>query len=228
MIDFHSHILPYVDDGAKDVEETVRMLEMQKQQGVNTVVCTSHYYPKHQPIADFAAKRDAALAKIPDCGVKLVSASEVYLSRMLLNADDIKPLCIGDTKYIMLELPFEKKWSDEIFNTIEKIMYKFDVKPIIAHVERYPAIQLRSRRILKLLDMGCIAQLNCGSLFIPETKRLSYSLIKKGYISVLGSDAHNTSSRIPNIGNGCEAISAKLGADFTDALQLNAKKILNI
>ena len=110
LIEMHSHILPGIDDGAKDVQTSLKMIERLKEQGAETIVLTSHFYSDTMSLEDFLAKRDNAMAELtaalPDGSPRLISAAEVYISDYLFNYDSLDKLKIGNSDYVLIEHPF--------------------------------------------------------------------------------------------------------------------------
>jgi protein-tyrosine phosphatase len=137
MIDIHSHVLPGMDDGAKDPEESRELINVLQDQGVTLLVLTPHYYPHQERLSDFLIRREKAYQSISDSDIEMILASETYLSEPLLSYDSIEALCIGDTGYLLLELPYLDKWGSSVMKQIEQLIAKYNVKPIIAHIERY-------------------------------------------------------------------------------------------
>ena len=125
MIDFHTHILPGIDDGAKDVSVSAAMLEMEKKQGVNEIVLTPHYYGKFYSPTDFVRRRAAAYEKLLAVAAgefffKL--GAEIHFSDTLSVNAECRKLAIGDTRYALVELPFGEKWSGSLFTRLRYFM----------------------------------------------------------------------------------------------------------
>ncbi len=203
MIDFHSHVLPHIDDGAKRTEIAVAMLEESKRQGVTTVVCTPHYYGKARSPEQFIAKRkesyDRLAPYIPD-GITLRLGAEVYFNAdMVASFDDLATLCIEGTQYIMLELPFAPTYPERLWQKLESFIMDSGCTPIIAHVDRYPAVLRKPSLLKRLTDMGCLLQLNVESLETKGVKGFAFAALKKGLIHAVGSDMHNMTDRAPNL-----------------------------
>lgn len=203
MIDFHSHVLPKLDDGAKNVETSIKMLEESKKQGVTTVVCTPHYYGRKHSPERFLEKRREARAqlegKIPE-GMQLRCGAEVYFTQDNVVAyEDLSMLCIEGTRYIMLEMPFTPKFSPRLFEKIEALIYETDCIPIIVHVDRYPAVLKNPSIVKRFLEMGCLLQVNAEAFEMKGIKSFALALLKKGLIHALGTDMHNLEDRAPNL-----------------------------
>ena len=112
MIDFHTHILPGIDDGAKDVSVSAAMLEMEKEQGVNEIVLTPHYYGKFYSPRDFVRRRAAAYEKLLAVAAGeffFTLGAEIHFSDTLSVNAECRKLAIGDTRYALVELPFGEK-----------------------------------------------------------------------------------------------------------------------
>jgi protein-tyrosine phosphatase len=227
MVDLHTHILPGIDDGACSVEESVQMIEDYYLHHINKVVCTPHFDPSKDTIADFVKKRDTAMSQVKDCNITLISGSETQLHDYLFYYSDLSSLSIGDTGYILLELPYTAKWDKKIFDKIENLMRMYSLIPIIAHIERYNAAKKGNRNLKRLIDLGCLLQLNASSVIDAKLRRRSIKLLKRGYIDVLASDCHNRKSRPPNLWKAYEIILSKLGDSCYERLAKNSDNILD-
>ena len=138
MIDFHSHFLPNTDDGAKDLEMSLEMLRFSKKSGVNTVVSTSHCYAfeGNESIKRFLKRRKNAYTEVlsaidgkEEDYPRIVMGCEVHLVKNLSTFSELPKLCIQNTDYILLEMPFSV-WQDEHFEEIYRIT-NLGLKPII-------------------------------------------------------------------------------------------------
>ncbi|MBR4761671.1 MAG: hypothetical protein IK086_03450, partial [Clostridia bacterium] len=140
MLDIHSHILPAVDDGARNAEETARLLSQMKNQGVTAVVATPHFYPLGSVLDDFLELRATAAKEIAELcresGITLFLGAEVLYYGGIGNSEDVKRLAFGG-KYMLLELLGLKKIDDKVTRDISALKYDLGITPIIAHVERY-------------------------------------------------------------------------------------------
>jgi len=230
MVDLHTHVLPGIDDGSKSVEMSESMIKILKEQGVSTIFCTPHYYPTDISLSEFIKNRNMAYDKIKflEQDVKLILGSETYISEILFNHDSLTSLCIGNSDYLLLELPYERKWSKELFKNVERIISKYDVIPIIAHVERYMPIQSKHKLINEFIDMDCLIQMNTASIVDEHTRKFALKLIKKGYINFLGTDSHNLTTRKPLMSEAINIINEKLGNDYIEEFAENTNIFSNI
>lgn len=200
MVDIHTHILPHMDDGARSSEMAVKMLEREKAQGVTFVVFTPHYYVKRSP-ESFLEKRNAAFEhiqnKIPE-GIEVLLGAEVHFTG--INVPDFDELCtlaIGDTKYILLEFPFTSDWPNVLMDTLADFIAETGYTPIVAHVERYIRVLKKPMLVTKLVEMGCLIQVNAESFYRRDSKKFVTALLKHGLIHCLGTDAHDLNNRPP-------------------------------
>ncbi|SHO45722.1 CpsB/CapC family capsule biosynthesis tyrosine phosphatase [Anaerocolumna xylanovorans] len=227
MVDMHTHILPGIDDGASSSEEAIMMTEYLYYQKVTAAVCTPHFYPMEMTLEEFVKKRANAMEAVSHSKIELIAASETHLHRYLYNNNDLKPLCIENTSYLLIELPAMKSWTGEYMEDIDKLIGYYNVNPIIAHIDRYKPLMRNKKLLKKLKNMGCLLQMNTSAVIKPDTKRRALSLIENGYVDLLGSDCHNISFRPPVIGEARRIIVHKLGEKTWDKLMNNAYMIIN-
>ncbi len=200
MVDLHSHVLPNLDDGAKSVEESLAMLRDSFSQGVDLCVATPHCII-HRPgsISKFLERRqksyDTLMSAIGDEALpKIILGAEVYMDHDINTHSDIEKLCIQDTPYMLIEFPMgerDKRSEEWLYNLTLK-----GVKPIIAHVERYPDYK---EIIHEFASIDIRYQIN-ASVFLSfgERRRLK-ELMKYPYKYCIGTDMHNTTSRKCNV-----------------------------
>lgn len=227
MIDLHTHILPGIDDGPASVEEALLLTEALKNQNIHTAVCTPHFNPASTALQDFCAKRKEALKQMSASRIILLSGSETLLHPYLFHYPDLSSLCIENTRYLLIEIPYEKKWNKEIYTYLEKLIQYYNVFPIIAHIERYQAFKHSTKRIKKLIKIGCLLQLNTKSLLNKKYSRRAFQYIKRGYIDVLSSDCHNLDTRPPVIIKAYDRVEQKLGREYIERFDHNAEFIVN-
>ncbi len=224
LIDLHTHLLPYMDDGAKDLKEALKLTEQLWEQGVGGAACTSHFDPARERIEDFVKRRDNAIKLMYESKIELYPASETYLHEFLLYYDSISPLCIANSNYLLIELPFTKLWGSELYALIKKLMIRYDIIPIIAHAERYPASNIGNIR--KLKNLGCVIQLNSSSLLKKKYKRKMVKYMKKGLADLIGSDCHDLIKRPPRLSIAYDLLESIVGGQYCQQLMLNAQSTI--
>lgn len=231
MIDFHTHILFGLDDGANNVDESLELIKSLKEQGVDKIVLTPHYYFNNMPEEGFFILRERNLKTLKEAvqsrgiDVKLYPACEVYLSKTGLT-ENIAKYNIRGTRYIMLELPHRTSFNKGIFDKITNIMNYTGLVPVIAHAERYPAVLSKPELISQLILMGCLIQINTTSLFSGRLKRLAFKMLKMGQVHCLGTDCHNV-GRPPIYREAAELIKKTFGEECFGRLQQNMEDILS-
>ena len=199
MTDAHTHILPGIDDGAADVEQSLAMLRAQKQQGVDTVLLTPHFYREEESIDAFLTRRqasfDALLAAIGDEPMpRLVLGAEVYWYPGISREEELHKLCIEGTKLLLLELPYAP-WTDRILEELDIIPVLTGLTPLIAHVDRYFHFQ-RKGQIPLLQQMGFPIQLNAAGFRGVLWRRKLLPILRSGKCCI-GSDCHGPEFRRP-------------------------------
>ena len=216
MIDWHSHVLPQMDDGSRSLEESAELLTMLSAQGVNTVIATPHFYPNDESVSKFLERRALAYEKLAsilnDSMPKVILGAEVSYYSGISHNEELSKLCIEGTRLLLLEMPFAK-WTDHTIREIIEIASRGDVTVVLAHIERYFDIQ--SEKIFaSLQEYGVIMQVNSSFFNRNTTKRKALKLLANGKIQLIGSDTHNVSTRPPTLSDAYNTIEKKFGKDF--------------
>ena len=216
VTDFHSHILPGIDDGSASLKESIAMLQMEAEQGISRIVATPHFYAQHDNPSRFLKRRAEALeilqaelsryANLPEVRV----GAEVYYFRGISESDAIGDLMIGEGKYLLVEMP-HAPWNEDMYRELEALYVRRGVTPIIAHIDRY-IMPLRTFGIPgRLEELPVLVQANADFFTTRATARMALRMLEKDQIHLLGSDCHNLTSRKPNLGDALEVIRRRLG-----------------
>ncbi len=231
MVDFHTHILPDIDDGSSSVEESVRMIEMLSEQGVEKIVLTPHFYAYVSSPEQFVEKRDAAVKKLlralneTSINVKIYLGGEILLFEELWRVDEIREFCVGGTDYIMVEMPFAK-WDHTIVESVKNLSNR-GLVPIIAHFERYLKYKGNAAKIRELVNNGAVLQMNCEYLNKFFSRGKAVRFIKKGKVFALGTDCHSVSGRCPNYSMARQILEKKLGKKLFQSFIENQSEFLS-
>lgn len=226
ITDFHTHILPEMDDGAATIGEAVAMLQQLQAQGVQRVVFTPHYYPYENNVSDFVAKRDSSAAVLLEQkeiaqDTQYLVAAEVRLHEALLHyeQEEIESLCIPSTNHILLEFPYGTSITSSILHQVSSLMYNFNCTPILAHIERYLS-RINMRDLQSLLEDGCKLQINLNSWeTLPFFQRRQLmKLIRNGWVDCCGSDCHNLTTRPPLYQASAERLKKAIGEEIADTI----------
>ena len=245
VVDIHSHILPNVDDGARDTQESMALLCAAREQGIRDVIATPHYGIEngYAPSADkiraaFEKVRNAQKEESEDVnGLRLYLGEEVYCSEDAAERfKSGKALRINETRYVMVEfLEFGMNFEsgDEILKRLEKLTKSYVVKPILAHAERYKALQEDRDYLKRIQDLGVLIQVNAYDLALNEnqqTKETAQWLAEERMISFIGSDMHGMPpKRSPKVREGIDWLYEHTDAGYANCVvRRNAEKLLRI
>lgn len=227
----HCHILPGIDDGSPDVETSLKMIAKLQEQGAEAIICTPHYYSDCLSLDDFLAKRDAAYNKLkaalPLGSPKILLGAEVYISKYLFGNEKLERIKIEGTDYALIEHSFREEFSQNAYNRLVSLICDWSVTPILAHIERYPALMGSSKTLDELLELGCIAQVNISSFADSQrkVKKKLFKYLEAGKITLIGSDCHNLKARAPEYSDGAAEIIKKCSQSALDELLENSNRL---
>ena len=214
VIDFHSHVLPGIDDGSKDREMTGHMLRKAARQGVQVVAATPHFYGDRDTIERFLKRREAALEKaLPlaeEVGIELLAGAEVAYFDNMSQAEGIEDLTLGASGILLVEMPF-RAWSRREIQELDRLLLE-GYQLMLAHLERYLGFQKDKGILEAIYERPILVQLNAESLLGFWNGQKAVKLFKEGRAHLLGSDCHNLTSRPPNLAEGRAVIEKKMGA----------------
>lgn len=228
MVDLHSHILPGIDDGSRDLTMTKAMLEQMYRQGVLAVAATPHFYANRDLPEAFLRRRGAAVAQVAGLQgalPKIIVGAEVAYFDGISRSGILHKLQLGDSGLVLIEMPF-CPWSGRMIREVCQIRSETGLTPVLAHIDRYRR-QLRAC-MPTLQDSGVLFQCNAEAFLSVWQRRWALRLLEQGYIHFLGTDAHNLTSRPPRLAEAYQVICNRLGQDALDLLNLSAKKRLSL
>ncbi len=189
--DLHTHILPNMDDGACNLEMSLEMLSVQKNEGIDRLALTPHYYPGKESLESFLCRREKAydsLKSYIDINTmpQLIIGAEVRYSPKLAEME-IEQLKIGNTRFLLLELP-DRGVVPLLAQVLDSILCR-DIVPILAHIERCEMLRKEPELIFQYVQMGALAQITASALdSIPDTFALA--CFRNGLAHIISSDAH--------------------------------------
>lgn len=230
MIDYHSHILPNMDDGSTSVEMSLTMLAQSKNQGVDTIIATPHFYGDRETPGDFLARREQTFTLLQQSLVdsnlpQIRLGAEVAYYPGLSHSDFLDDLCIQGTRLLLVELPFAP-CTDRCYREISALSSQ-GYRPIIAHVERYLGLQPQRSFLDRLQQTGALIQCNASFFLQGWRSRKAFALLREGTVDVLGSDCHNLTTRAPSLGLAIQRLQEKLGQDFVEAFLRYGTELLD-
>jgi len=208
MIDTHLHILPGIDDGPETLQESLVLAEVLVQEGIRVAVATPHYNDEfvHSSAAEvqgrvYELQRELDRHNIP---LRVFAGHEALIQPGLV--EDIQAgriATLNGSRYLLLEL-----WNSTWLPQTERVIFELRAHgfvPILAHTERYRAFQKDPARLAALQRQGVLAQLTASSLIGMQgnsARLCAETLLKKGLIHCIGSDAHGLHKRPPRITDG--------------------------
>lgn len=217
MMDFHSHVLPGMDDGSRSVEESIGMLHQMAVQGVNRVAATSHFYAFQESPESFLSRRAEAAVCLKEAMEREEGLPEIHLGAEvryyegMSRTEALHEMVIEGTRLLLLEMPFTA-WNERMLYEVRELEDNLRCTVLIAHIERYLRFQRGQWFWHMLEEMHALIQSN-ASFFIGRLSRpRALRLLTADRIHLLGSDSHNLDTRPPNLGAACDIISRRLGA----------------
>lgn len=198
--DYHCHVLPAIDDGAKTTDVSVQMLEAMHSQGVERIVATPHFYAhREKSVRRFLEKRQQSYKRLMSAKhpySELILGAEIAIERGISELEGIDKLAISGTDLILLEFPYGP-YADWMSEEIHNIACEYHLTPVIAHIHRY--IRYFSKAEMEnILKTDAVFQINNEAFGTFREKRFVKALMKREKAIVFGSDSHNMSSRRPN------------------------------
>ena len=229
MFDFHTHILPGIDDGSSSVEESIAMLEMLKEQGVEGVAATPHFYAEDTSPEDFFEKRRASWEALkphlkPDYPEIRLGAEVLYFEGINRH-DNLERFCIEGTNLLLLEMP-SGVWTKRMLSAIVELNERENITVVLAHVERYMREQERSTGEF-LIKCGIRLQANAEFFIARSTRRTAMKMFRDKAIHLLGTDCHNATTRKPNMAQAIEIIEHKKGIEMLQRMKARVNMFLS-
>lgn len=229
--DFHTHILPGIDDGCQSIDDSVEMIRKEQTDGIETVFLTPHFYPQQMYPDSFLDNRQQAMEQLLDkfdpnsAKPRFILGAEVLFCPGMSQWDQLDALTLGETKYILIEIPFDK-WSDSVYAELTRMYVERELTPVLAHIERYIPRLFTNHFMKHLASLPILLQSNCAFLTEKNTQRLALKLIKEKRIHLIGSDCHGPVWRPPNMAQAREILLNNLDQDTITFLKNSENLIL--
>lgn len=216
VIDCHAHILPGVDDGARDIAESMELLQCAYKNGIRTIYCTPHYHRQESNRQVKEVFREF-LRTVREKHPRISEEMDIFLGHELVFHEDLleriaegEAFPLGETNRLLIEFDPGISWQT-MFRQL-KVLTNAGYVPVVAHMERYEALK-KKENIRELRDAGCLMQVNFSSItgdsvtgkeflfggaLSPEARRVR-SLIREGEIDLFGTDMHRRDLRPPAV-----------------------------
>ncbi|QCJ44769.1 tyrosine protein phosphatase [Bacillus sp. S3] len=231
MIDIHCHILPGIDDGAQNVEDSITMAKEAVKEGIHTIIATPHLNQQYDNRKLLINEKVEELNQgLQDAGVnmKVLPGQEPRIYGEIIadiEKGDIQTL--NDSQYLFVEFP-----SSHVPRYTEKLLFDLQLKgltPIIVHPERNAELMERPGTLYNLVEKGALTQVTASSLcgyFGKKIKNFSNQLIEANLTHFIGSDAHNVLNRTFKMDEAFSLIDSKFGTDYFYLFKENAELLV--
>lgn len=231
LYDIHCHILPGVDDGAKNMDIALALIEKEIEAGVETIILTPHFRKEmfEPDMEDIWNAYDELLYETRYKNIRLYLGCEFHASMEMVETldNDLRPT-LADSRYVLTEFAhnstraFMKERADALLMS--------GYRPIIAHIERYRATRKDFDLIEDLIEMGCEVQVNADAIIGRDglgAQRFCKKLMQEDMLHYVGSDTHNLRGRAPHLGECCEYLKKHMGRLYTSRIMRdNPSKIV--
>lgn len=236
MIDIHSHIVFDVDDGPKTLEESLSLIEESYRQGVRIIVSTSHRRkgmfetPEDIIFKNFSIVKHEAEKRFEH--LQILYGGELYYTSDMLEKLKLKQIpTLNNTKFALIEFSMQTSWKD-IHTALSNVLM-LGITPVVAHIERYNALENQKERVKEIINMGCYTQINSShilkqKLFNDKHKRFKKRaryFLEENLVHFVASDMHNLDVRPPFLAEAYKIICRDFGKERANQFLL---KMLNL
>ena len=233
IVDIHCHILPEIDDGAKNWNETYQMLRIAYDEGVRVIVATPHHHERRGMCTPKQYKKRLIqirkMAQEIDEKFYIMPGMEIYFSQDIIHKlEKRKVQTMGKSDYVLIEFS-----PNDEFRYIQQGLQQIQMKgcrPILAHIERYQCLVDNMEDVEYLIEMGVCIQVNAGSIIGKSgrtAKRFIKELMDEGYVHLVGTDAHSSGNRSPLIKKSADYVEKKYGQEYAkEIFRTNGMKVL--
>ena len=217
LFDIHSHILPAVDDGAEDLIESLRLLEMMQYQGITDCIATPHFYPHEDNLEDFSTtvktafdhlKKIANERKLPN----IYLGCEMLYYEGIGNSESLTEFCLNGSQFLLLEL-YDGCIGSSLFEDIKLMKENLFITPIIAHIERYCGTKNYNKLLKFVKEENIPVQINAASFLIPAYNRVLKKIIKSDIPFAIATDAHSSKERPPRMAEALREVNTRFGRE---------------
>ncbi|WHH57521.1 CpsB/CapC family capsule biosynthesis tyrosine phosphatase [Petroclostridium sp. X23] len=233
FVDIHCHILPGIDDGAKDMDHAVEMCRIAEEEGIKEIIATPHFIEgdlhNDKVVVQEKVKELMGVLEELHINVGIHPGNEVFITPNLVQlVKDGHVSSLNHTKYILVEFPMMSipDYAQDIFYDLQIEGYT----PIIAHPERNMIVAEKPDKLFEFISRGALAQVNSTSIsgiFGKKVKETALFLLKHNMVHFMATDAHTARGRSPKMNRALNVIQTQLGAKTADMLMYNNRSLLN-
>ena len=228
LLDIHSHILPATDDGAKDIEDSIMLLEMMRSQGITHVIATPHFYPNSDTFEDFKSRVADAQLLLNEKKIttpKIIIGCELFYFTGISRSELINEFTIGNSNYILLE-PSPFLINKALMSEILYLRDELGLIPIIPHMERYHKATGFKDFLKFVKQNNILCQVNAGSFFDKHYNRILNKLFKLGVVTFVATDTHSL-KRPPLLANALNEIEIRFSKNEKQRILTNLESLLS-
>lgn len=211
MVDFHTHILPDVDDGSDCVETSLEMLRESFRQGVRLICATPHFYADEDDPDSFLERREAAWTELKAAMGTQEGFPEIRLGAEVLYfpgisvSEQMRSLTLEGTPFLLVEPPM-MPWSEAMLDEIQECGQNLRCIPVVAHVDRYMRMLSDDTLLDRVYGRRLLAQVNASFFLHRVTRDMAVECLIGGRFQFIGSDCHDMEERRPNMGGAADVI----------------------
>ena len=211
MIDFHSHILPEMDDGAEDLETSLEMLRESRRQGVDIICSTSHFYADEEDPESFLTRRSDAYERLQEAVgnseeyPKILLGAEILYFPGISVSEEMMLLRLAGTPFLLIEPPMIP-WSKTMLDEVEQCGESLRCIPVIAHIDRYMRAFRDYTLFERVKNRPVLIQVNASFFLHRDTTEFALQCLREERFQFIGSDCHDLYSRRPNMGDAVDVI----------------------
>lgn len=231
-IDMHCHILPGVDDGAKDPEEMKEMLRIAYKDGIRCIIATPHHHPRRGKERVEILREKAVMLR--EAAHEIDEHFRIYLGTEIYFGQDIPDkllkkeiLTMNRRNFVLVEFSPSDRF-EYIRQSLQQLQMK-GYEVILAHVERYQCITENIEYAEELREMGVLLQVNAGSISGMSGRKIKKAVktfMDRDMIFCVGTDAHNTGKRVPHMRKAAEYVEKKYGQEYMRRIFFSNAKIM--
>lgn len=230
LVDLHSHLLPGLDDGARNEQETLAMLRAAAEDGISTIVATPHAHRAGVEETLRAVERVNALARESGLSVRVLPGHEARLSSDLIQeVTSGEVLTLNQSGYLLVEWPFTEQWPAQVVVRTTERLLDAGLRLVLAHAERSRVVQQRPEVLEELVERGVVVQMNAASLTGYEgerAKEVAELLLRRRLVHVIASDAHNAQYRPPRLRFAYDLAARLTGPAYADWLRVFPERLI--
>ena len=233
-IDIHIHLIPDVDDGSANMRMSLSMLELARNEGITSFICTPHYgefgkaaRPREYVDSQFEYLKKYAAEQFPE--IKLFRGNELFFCRDIpKKLGEGRACSMNGTDYLLVEFEPEERAKD-VYDDLS-FLIENGYKPILAHAERIFDLADNTKYVARLVESCVLLQVNAVSLTLERCKpfkKLARYMIEQRFASFIGTDAHGDDYRVPYYKPAVEWLYKKFDEAYVDGLVFgNVAKLL--